>query len=268
MSKILQAAKRPDKADDGASRLYQQVAQKLFDQLVSGQHAVGDRLPPERDLALEYQVSRPTVREAIIALEVQGLVEVRVGSGAYVMRIPGQADRPGFHVTAFELTEARLAIEGEAAALAVAHISDAELDELDKLVARIAQENRRDGSADGSNRADDADREFHFAIVRATRNAALVDTIEKLWEMRASSPDTKLLLAKARTAKVQPVVEEHQAIAEAIRSRDPAKARAAMRAHLAAVLDHLLFATEEAAIEKARETAQSTRARFSAARLD
>lgn len=261
MSKASQLPETGRKTEEGGSRLYQQVARKLFDQLASGQYSVGDRLPPERDLALDYQVSRPTIREAIIALEVQGLVEVRVGSGAYVIRTPGQSDRPGFHVTAFELTEARLAIEGEAAALAATHINDAELDVLDALIDRIAREN------DIGSDADDADRDFHLLIARATRNAALIDTIEKLWEMRASSPDTKLLLAKARSAKVKPVVKEHQYIATAIRSRDPAKARTAMRAHLAAVLDHLLFATEEAAIEEARKAARSTRARFSSTRL-
>ncbi|HEX7856202.1 MAG TPA: FadR/GntR family transcriptional regulator [Sphingobium sp.] len=264
MSKTRPTARKPDpspKGDEGSARLYQQLARKLFDQLASGKYGVGDRLPPERDLALDNGVSRPTVREAIIALEVQGLVEVRVGSGAYVMRIPGQSDRPGFHVTAFELTEARLAVEGEAAALAAAHITDAEVDELDRLVDQIARANQAEGDAD------EADRAFHMLIAQATRNAALVDMIEKLWEMRASSPDTKLLLSKARSAKVQPVVEEHQAVAEAIRSRDPARARTAMRNHLAAVLDHLLFATEEAAIEEARKAAQSTRARYSATGL-
>jgi len=99
-------------------------------------------------------------------------------------------------------------------------------------------------------------------IAQATRNAALVDSVARLWEMRASAPESRLLLAKARAAKVTPVVEEHRVIAQAIRARDPAAARAAMRGHLAAVIDHLLFATEEAAVEEARKAAQSTRARF------
>lgn len=245
----------------GASedRLYQQVARKLFDQLAAQVYSVGDRLPAERDLAVEHNVSRPTVREAIIALEVQGLVEVKVGSGAYVIKIPGKTDKPGFNVTAFELTEARLVIEGEAAALAAMHITDAELDELDVLVKQINSENRR---PDGM---DNADREFHFLIARATRNAALVNAIEQLWLLRASSPDIALLLGKARAAKVMPVVAEHRAVAVALRGRDPAKARAAMRDHLAAVLEHLLFATEEAAVEEVRNAARSTRRRFTSA---
>lgn len=247
-------------AGDAQDRLYQQLARKLFDELAAGNYAVGERLPAERDLAIEHNVSRPTVREAIIALEVQGLVEVRVGSGAYVRRIPGKTDAPGFHVTAFELIEARLVIEGEAAALAAAQISDAELDQLDKLVRQIDSENLR---GDGM---EDADREFHLLIARSTRNTAILNAIEQLWQLRATSPDIALLLAKARGAKVKPVVEEHQVIAAALRTRDPAQARAAMRSHLIAVLDHLLFATEEAAVEQARNAVQTTRQRFSSVR--
>ena len=99
-------------------RLYQELARQLIEELASGKYAVGDRLPAERELSLAHAVSRPTVREAIIALEVQGLVEVRVGSGAYVKRLPGRDDVPGFGISAFELTEARMMFEAEAAALA------------------------------------------------------------------------------------------------------------------------------------------------------
>ncbi len=117
----------PDKSQD---RLYQDLARNLLEELASGKFPVGARLPAERELAAIYNVSRPTVREAMIALEVQGLVEVRVGSGAYVRRLPGKEDIPGFNITAFELTEARLIFEGEAAALAASQITDEELAEI------------------------------------------------------------------------------------------------------------------------------------------
>ncbi|MET0270600.1 MAG: FadR/GntR family transcriptional regulator [Sphingomonas sp.] len=242
--------------DTSDVRLYRRLAGRLLDLLATGRFAVGERLPAERDLAIEYNVSRPTVREAIIALEAQGLLEVRVGSGTYVRALPGPSEVPDFHVTAFELTEARLVIEGETAALAAVHITDAELAELDALVDLIADENRR------GDRSEAADRGFHFLIARATRNAALQRVAEGLWHTRASSPDTAILLEKARAAKVQPVVEEHRAIARALRSRDPALARAAMRSHLAAVLDHLLFATEAVAVERVRAETDSARRRF------
>lgn len=240
-------------------RLYQKVARKLFDELAAGQYAVGDRLPAERELAVEHAVSRPAIREAMIALEVQGFIEVRVGSGAYVLRLPGQEDRPGFDVTAFELMEARLLFEAEAAALAAVHISDAELDELDDLVDRIADENRRPDSND------DADHAFHRLIAHATRNAAVLNVVEDMWRLRSTSPECALLLEKARTANVRPVIAEHKAIADALRSRDPAAARAAMRAHLTAVIDHLLFAIEEQALAEARRSVESTRARYTRA---
>ena len=245
---------RPPSSADG--RLYQELARKLFAQLAAGAYALGDRLPPERELAVEFSVSRPTVREAIIALEVQGIVEVKVGSGAYVRRLPGAGDAPGFNVTAFELTEARILSEGEAAALAATNITDADLEHLRDLVDKIAVENQL---ADG---AELADRDLHLAIAKITRNTAMVSIIEELWRMRSASPDSALLLAKARDANVRPVVEEHMAIVAALATRDPARARAAMRAHLASVLDHLLFATEEQAIESVKRAAASTRARF------
>ncbi|UAJ09035.1 FadR/GntR family transcriptional regulator [Polymorphobacter megasporae] len=243
------AASEPD-------RLYRELARKLLASLASGAYKVGDRLPAERELAADYAVSRPTVREAIIALEVQGLVEVRVGSGAYVRRLPGAGDIPGFNITAFELTEARLLFEGESAALAATQITDAEIAELEALVDEIADENRRAGGTE------QADRAFHIAIARATRNTAVLNTVEELWRLRSTSPESALLHAKARTANVKPVVDEHTAVLDALRAHDPAAARAAMRAHLSAVLDSLLFATEERAIAEARQAAETKRARY------
>lgn len=237
-------------------RLYQDVARSLQNELASGRFPVGARLPAERELALTYNVSRPTIREAMIALEVQGLVEVRVGSGAYVRRLPGKEDIPGFNITAFELTEARLIFEGEAAALAASQITDEEVDEIAALVEAIAAENLQ---PDGAERAD---RDFHLAIAKATRNTAILNAIEHLWELRSTSPEAALLHEKARTANIKPVVDEHTAVLNALRNRDPAAARGAMRAHLSQVIDSLLFATEERAIEEARLAARARRQRY------
>jgi GntR family transcriptional repressor for pyruvate dehydrogenase complex len=240
-------------------RLYQRLARRLFDELVAGTYKLGDRLPAERELAIEYGASRPAVREALIALEVQGFIEVRVGSGAYVCRLPGQGEEPGFAITAFELTEARLIFEGESAALAALQISDAQVAQLDRLVEAMADENLR------TDVTEDADRDFHLTIAAATRNAGVLRTIEDLWHLRSTSPECALLHAKARDAKVRPVVAEHAAIVDALRVRDAAAARLAMRAHLSAVMDHLLFTTEERAVEEARRALAGTRRRYGAA---
>jgi GntR family hexuronate regulon transcriptional repressor len=232
--------------------LYQQLALKLTAVIQAGVYKIGDRLPAERDLATEYQLSRPTVREALIALEVQGLVEARIGSGVYVKRKAPQQGSPGFDVSAFELTEARLMFEGETAALAATLITDEELDELESLVERIDHENRIPGGNE------QADRDFHLLIAKATRNTAVMLQVESLWRQRQSSPECALLLEKARTAKVKPVVAEHTAIIKALRSRVPEKARDAMRAHLSAVMKHLLF-QEQLAKNEAGRPVQATK---------
>lgn len=240
-------------------RLYQDLARSLLHELAAGHYPIGSRLPAERDLAIRYEVSRPTVREAIIALEVQGLVEVRIGSGAYVKRLPGEEYRPGFNVSAFELTEARLLFEGEAAALAATQMTDEDIAEIELLVQQIAEENQ------DPNGTEKADRAFHLAIAKATRNVAVYNAVAQLWDLRGTSPEAALLHEKARHAQIKPVVEEHTAILDALRSRDPIAARAAMRAHLSAVLDALLFATEERLLAEARRATQAKRERYARA---
>lgn len=249
-------SERQESESSGDSqRLYREIAHKLMARINDGTYPVGGRMPAEREISAEFNVSRPTVREAVIALEVQGMVEVRVGSGAYVRRQTGRRDNPGFGVTAFELTEARLLFEGEAAALAATNITDEELAELPMLVARM--DKARDPAA-----AEESDHDFHMLIARATRNAAIVKTIETFWEMRQTAPECALLHEKARNAQVKPVMQEHMEIVEALQARDPARARTAMREHLGAVIEHLLFATEEEAIERAKQEARTTRDRF------
>jgi GntR family transcriptional regulator, hexuronate regulon transcriptional repressor len=243
------------------ARLYQDLARKLVAAIISGQYPVGSRLPAERELAQIYDVSRPTVREAIIALEVRGFVEVRIGSGAYVMRLPGDSDIPGFGMSAFELTEARYYIEGEAAALAASHIDDTELATIAALVEDIARENN---NPRGTERAD---RAFHLAIAQATRNAAMLGAVTSLWDLRDSSAEAALLHAKARSANVKPVVAEHTAVLEALRARDPDAARTAMRAHLAQVLESLLFATGDETGSEAGALSAARRARYAPASL-
>lgn len=245
-------------AEKGQDRLYQDLARDLRQELASGLYPVGARLPAERELAAKFGVSRPTVREALIALEVQGLIEVRVGSGAHVRKLPAteEGGAGGFNVSGFELTEARLLFEGEAAALAATQAGAEDLAEIERLVDEIAREN---ADPAGTERAD---RQFHLAIARATRNAAVYDVIERLWDLRAASPEAALLHAKARSANIKPVVDEHTAILDALRQGDPDGARTAMRAHLTQVIDSLLFATEERKIAEAKKDAQAKRERY------
>ena len=126
-------------------RLYRGIVDKMLTLINTGEFPVGGRLPPERELAERFAVSRPTIREAIIALEVLNRVRVKTGSGVYVLEPPngvGAGDKQiDTSVSAFELTEARALIEGEAAALAATMISDDELDQLEAALTRARDAN-------------------------------------------------------------------------------------------------------------------------------
>ncbi len=243
-----------------SGRLYERVAHDLSGKIAGGLYGLGQRLPSERDLAQAYAVSRPTIREAIIALELDGLVEVRLGSGVYVTaRLPRGGKAGEMDIGPFELLEARRAIEGESCALAAALISDAELDELQDLVAEMQAENARDVVM-----SEDADRRFHMTIARASQNSAMVAAVEMLWDARARSPQTQSLSVKAHAAGVIPRIDEHAAILEALRTRSPDEARRAMRDHLTRVLDSLLAATEVQELEQARARIAAERKRYGA----
>jgi len=119
-------------------RLYEQIARKLAKSIAGGEYEMGQRLPSERELAQTFDVSRPTVREAIIALELDELVDVRLGSGVYVKnRQPPSGSEGTKDIGPFELLEARRAIEGEACALAALRIEDKQLVQLAALIAEM-----------------------------------------------------------------------------------------------------------------------------------
>ena len=125
-------------------RLYEQIARKLSKAIADGEYEIGQRLPSERDLAQTFAVSRPTVREAIISLELDGLVEVRLGSGVYVThREPPDGAEGPKDIGFFELLEARRSIEGESCALAALRIDDSQLAQLVELVDEMRRDNQK-----------------------------------------------------------------------------------------------------------------------------
>ncbi len=238
-------------------KLYQQVAEAVTGAIRRGEHPPGSRLPSERDLAEVMGVSRPTVREAITALEIQGFVSSRQGSGVYVNETqPRGGGGRDLDVGAFELTEARRAVEPEVAALAATAITDEQLAELDRALADMRREN--ESGAEG----EQADRRFHLTIAEATRNSALCATVEHLWDLRYKSPLCMEMLSRARTAGDLPRIEEHRRILSALSAHDSTGARAAMRDHLSRVIDGLLSATENEAVEAARRESARLRERY------
>ena len=240
-------------------RLYQKVADKLVALIESDEYTVGMRLPAERDLAAMFSVSRPTIREAVIALELESFVEVRMGSGVYIIEnTKGQSRFSDKDIGPFELTEARALFEGEAAGLAATMITDEELSLLSSTLDEMACENINDIETHEA-----ADKKFHMIIAKATSNSAISSVIEQLWDERESSKLTKRMYEKVRNSGVKPSVDEHREIYEALKSHDAKAARDLMRAHLTRVIDSILKATEIEAVEAVRNQATKTRERFS-----
>jgi DNA-binding FadR family transcriptional regulator len=242
-------------------RLYEQIARKIANDIAAGKLELGQRLPSERELAQVFGVSRPTVREAIIALELDDLVEVRLGSGVYVTHRQPPKGQPGAKdIGPFELLEARRAIEGESCALAALRITDEQLVQLEKLL----DEMKADLQHDDILMTEDADRRFHELIALSTQNSAIHTTIRMLWDVRFRSPQTHFLDDRVRERGMKPSIAEHAAIVRALRRRDPEAARAAMHRHLTRVLDGHLEHTEVREIQRIRETAAEKRRRYTA----
>ena len=242
-------------------RLYQQVAEKIMALIDSQEYEIGERLPAERKLAEKFHVSRPTIREAIIALELAGYVEVKTGSGVYIIEHRGGMPRAAeMDVGPFELTEARILFEGEAAALAATLITDEELAQLEDALKELIIANENKPSSELQ------DREFHLLIAQATRNSAIVSVIDELWHLKLDSPLNERVFEKVRKQGFRPRIEEHQAILDALRNRDPQAARAAMRNHLGRLIDELLEATEIEGVEEVRQRVIRDRERFTVAR--
>jgi DNA-binding FadR family transcriptional regulator len=241
----------------GEKRLYHSVASRIREMITSGSFPPGSRLPGERDLAEQLDVSRVTIREAQIALEAIGMLDIRVGSGVYVLRKTAKDGQELPEVSAFELTEARSAIESEAAALATTTITDAELDELDAIVTLMADETDPHAPL-----AADADKQFHLLIARATKNNAILETVERLWRIRTQKADIKRAYDSICGMYPEMRLKEHRDIAVALRQRNADKARRAMRTHFKCIIEAMLSASEAEAIEEARRRTSESRKRF------
>jgi DNA-binding FadR family transcriptional regulator len=222
-------------------RLYEQVADQVTDLVARGEFKPGDRLPPERDLAKMLGVSRPTVREAMIALEIAGLVEVRVGAGAFVTdkaASGGAASNgrlfEGVGSSPLELIAARRTIEPEVAALAAQLATPDEVAAIAETVAMIAA-----ATDTPSHRA--ADHQFHVRIALASHNNILTAIVDECWaEMYSPMFErmgaiTGLIVARCSPQQRDTTIAEHQAVYRAITGHDPDAARAAMDAHLGGV---------------------------------
>ena len=225
-------------------RLYRLIADQIAAKITAGEFAPGTRLPSERELADKLQVSRSSIREALIALEIGGYVEIRVGSGVFVARAKEDGsyagDRPATDtgaatdgassLGAFELLETRMLFEPECAALAARTASDAQIASMRAHCLAMSR----------NNTPSQHDRAFHAAIAGACGNAALEAVVAYVWDLSEASVVFSRLDEHMVTSDVwQLALAEHRRVLEAIEEHDPVRARHEMHGHLLGVLSRL-----------------------------
>ncbi|NHZ83826.1 FCD domain-containing protein [Massilia sp. CCM 8695] len=207
-------------------RMYRVVADSIQTLIAAEGIQPGQRLPAERDLSARLGVSRASLREALIALELGGVVEVRSGSGVYVSALAGGASQaPEVGPGPFEVLAARRMIETEVAGIAAKMATDSAIDAI--LTAVLEMERDHEDRAGN----EQADRNFHMALARATGNTALVGAVDYLWNQRGTLWHKLKEHFQTEELRKQTLID-HRNILAAIAAHDVAGARHAMRTHL------------------------------------
>lgn len=220
-----------------SSKLYIQIAEQIMDRVRDGRLPCGTKLPPERELAVQMGVSRPSVREALIALELLGVVEIRIGQGTFVVGNSASLESLGSSKLAspFELLEARAAIESNVAMLVIQKLGEGTADERSIKRAYAITEQMGDMVAD-EGRVEEFYRlglGFHRALAQASGNEVLSQVVGNLVEA-TSHPLWALInkkILESREAR-ESQIQEHQAILDAVQRGDRETVARAMRHHI------------------------------------
>ncbi|MHA6313020.1 MULTISPECIES: FadR/GntR family transcriptional regulator [Pantoea] len=217
-------------------RLYRQIANAIMAGIERGDFVAGDLLPPERELAKQLGVSRSSVREALIALEMTGWVDIRTGTGVFVAQ-PLPASAPATESEACslqDLLQAREAFEGMLAGLAARNGSPHQRAALLALTAELQQHQENDAAFLAQ------DKRFHLLISEMSGNDLLRELLEQLWNQRHTPHVQRLERHFAANSFALEMNADHQQIANAIVAGDEVAARQAMENHLRHVQQRLL----------------------------
>lgn len=213
------------------------VFEKLERAIKSGAYQDDDRLPSENEMAAEFEVSRPIVREALRRLRERGLIYSRQGAGSFVRNL-GIRNPLGFAplenvADLIDFYEYRLAIEPVAAALAAERRTQGGLDQILSALGSMRFATNR------PSQREDADFQFHLAVATASGNAYLATSIAALREHISQGVKFHNGMAVREAEDMARVMDEHQSIYDAIQARDPDRASRAMHDHLQAQRERL-----------------------------
>jgi DNA-binding FadR family transcriptional regulator len=215
-----------------STRIYLEIVRQIKALISDGHLTSGDRLPPERDLAERFRVSRASVREALRALQSMGLIEIRAGEGTFVREISVEALIEPLALAILtqreaisELYEARRLIEAPIAALAACRASPDEVAEME----RVLEDQAREVAAGRTGLAQDA--AFHTAIAHSTHNRAITRIVTALMDLLRETREESLHIP----GRAERSHEDHRRVLAAIRRGDEGEARQAMLDHVIAV---------------------------------
>ncbi len=219
------------------TRIYEEVVSQVHELMREGRFKAGDQLPSERELAETFKVSRTSVREALRALEAQGLIVSRTGAGNFVADLPVESLIAPLasllieekHALA-DIFEMRKVVEPHIAALAAERATKRDIDRMKKIL-----DKQKEAVTRGETGVE-ADAELHFAIGRATQNQALEKLVAGLMDVLSHSREESLQTKDRRRASI----ESHRKIIAAIEAHDRTKARDAMLRHIEQVEDNVL----------------------------
>ncbi|MFK7692895.1 FadR/GntR family transcriptional regulator [Paenibacillus sp. HJGM_3] len=215
-------------------KIYEEIADQIKQQIVSGRLQPGQKLPSTRELTESYQVGRSTMREALSMLKAMGLIEIRQGEGCFVRAMDDrELDVPQFeHLftskeAIFDLLEARKALETANAGLAAAKRDDQDLQRLEAILADMDSELGTEAVGEKQ------DMRFHMALAEATHNPIMVKLLQTISaQVEVTIRETRRLQLYRNKSLTRRFWLEHRAIYEAIRDRDAVRAQAEMGDHL------------------------------------
>lgn len=196
--------------------------EKMID---SRAYSTGDRLPNERQLVKDLNVSRAVIRHAKAVLQAQGRIENIQGKGAFILPKVNQMKMPIPVISEIELAEARTVLEGESIALAARQITDEVIKELETYVDIMS------GKTRSLLTPDEADKAFHITIAKSTNNDVIELCVENLWNMRTEPKNSQIIRGTTQDAGFQERIDEHLAIIDALKKRNSTEARQAMQTH-------------------------------------
>lgn len=235
------------------SKVSESIVEQLEEMILNGALKAGDKLPPERELAQQLEVSRPSLREALVIMEAKGLLQVRRGGGTYVCDVVAQTvTDPLVHLlkrraeSTFDVLELRLALEEVAAHFAALRASDTDRNVLHQRweALEVSYENY-DLAANA-----DADVEFHMAIADASHNVALALVMRGLFNLLRTTIRDNLEKIYAEPGSIDLIRNQHRKVLDAVVSGQPEAAREASHTHLAFVQETMRQAAADAKSRK------------------